>query len=463
MHIMSKKTIFIKIFILNFLLLSNIHAYWEKINRGLSNIYRKDEIEHIAISDLMVYNNILYATTTFNGVFISTTNGDNWVQKNNGIIGDIISFPKLAYNNYYLFVSVKKLYRTFVDTLTGNLKSDSIGYSGIYYSTDAGENWLATKRNGLTDSNHISAIAANDSMLIVGTDNKQGVYISKDNGESWVQKKNGLIAQTIYSIIIKDNIIFLGTSGGVYLSTDEGESWISKLSGTIYVVHLKGDTLIAGKWVSGFHLSTDKGDTWEQKNNGLKEKDVMAVASINDYIFIGIKPSMIFRDPEGGVHFSSDNGDTWNTRNKGFRQTGAAKLAIKDEYIFCAISFGSGDSTFGMYRAKIEDLLNATGVEYETLTQEHFYSTPAKPNPASEIVRAGIYWDASGYDVVYAEKGIYNILGNKVSDGNDLKVTNIQPYSAEIVWNCSGASSGLYFIVLNYKGQTRTIPVIVTK
>lgn len=458
-----KKKIFIhSVIILILLGLTHLQAYWVKINNGLTDTLPKIYWNDLDISDLLVYKNSIYVTTD-NGIYISTDYGDNWIKKNNGIKSDTMWEAKLAFNNKYFYVSIAKLYSYYLDPVTGKYKSDSTGYSGIYYSTDGGENWIATKRNGLVDSNHTSAIAANDSLLIVGTDNKQGVYISKDNGENWVQKKNGLIAQTIYSIIIKDNLIFLGSSGGVYLSTDEGESWIRKLSGTIYVIHLKGDTLMAGGWISGFHISTDNGDNWEQKNNGLREKDVMAIASINDYIFIGIKPSMLFQDPEGGVHFSSDNGDTWNTRNKGFRQTGASKLAIKDEYIFCAISYGSLDSTFGMYRAKLSELLNPTDVEYETLKEEHFYAAPAKPNPASDIVRAGIYWDAFVYDVENAEKGIYNILGNKISDGKDLQVTNIQPYSAEIVWNCSKASSGLYFIVLNYNGQTHTIPVLVTR
>ncbi len=109
------------------------------------------------------------------------------------------------------------------------------------------------------------------------------------------------------------------------------------------------------------------------------------------------------------------------------------------------------------------DILSSTPVEDEVVTLEHFYAAPAKPNPANDIVRAGIYWDASVYDVEYAEKGIYNILGNKISDGKDLQVKNTQPYSAEIVWNCSKASSGLYFIVLNYIGQIGTIPVVVSR
>ena len=451
------------LFILNFLVLNNLHAYWEKINNGLTNAKPNNELNYIVISDLMVYHNTLYASTNWNGVFTSTDNGNNWIKKNNGIKGERINFPKFTYNNNYLYVTVKKSYSTYLDTLTGQYKSDSSGISGIYYSSDGGENWFETKRNGLTDSNHTSVISANDSLLIVGTDNKQGVYISKDNGESWVQKNNGLKAQTIYSIIIKDNIIYLGSSGGVFLSSDYGENWISKLSTTVYKLYLKGDTLIAGQWVEGVSISTDNGENWEQKNNGLREKDVMAIASINDYIFIGIKPSSVFQDPEGGIHFSSNNGDNWNTRNNGFRQTGVSRIALKDDYIFCSIGYGNADSTFGMYRAKIKDLINPAGVEIRTLTEEHFYAEPAKPNPASDIVHAGIYWDDPFYNVEYAEKGIYNIMGNRVSGGKDLNVNNIQPYSAEIVWNCSQVSSGLYFIALYYNGKTKTVPVLVTR
>lgn len=147
------------------------------------------------------------------------------------------------------------------------------------------------------------------------------------------------------------------------MSSDGGENWVNKLSSNVNVLHSRGNTLIAGQLFSGVSFSTDNGDSWEQKNNGLREKDVKAVTSSNNYIFIGINPSMIFRDPEGGVHFSSDNGDTWNTRNKGFRQTGVSKIILKDDYIFCSIGYGMGDSTFGMYRAKIYDLINATSIE----------------------------------------------------------------------------------------------------
>lgn len=441
----------------------NVYSYWEKINNGLTN-NKGGYHTYITISDLLVYNNSIYASTTYDGIFISTDNGENWEKKNNGIIGDIIPITKLAYNNNYIFASVTKLYSTYRDTLTGEYKNDASGISGIYYSKDGGENWIATKRNGLTDSNYISAIAADDNILIVGTDNMQGVYISTDNGENWVQKKNGFHSyiNRIYSLIIKDNIIYAGTSGGVYVSTDYGENWVKKSSHFISQIHFKGDTLISCSWNVGVNISYDKGETWIPKNNGLREKTVTCVATVNDLIFIGISPTMVW-DPEGGVHYSSDGGDTWLTRNKGFRKTGISNIAIKDDYIFAAQTYGIADTNFGMYRAKIKDLLNATGVEYETLTEEHFYSAPPQPNPASELVRAGIYWDSQDYDIEDAEKGVYDILGNKISERRDLQVTNIQPYSAELIWNCSGASSGLYFIVLNYKGQTRTIPIIVTK
>ncbi len=439
----------------------DLYSYWEKINNGLTNT-RDGKNTYIFITDLLVYNNSIYATTSNDGIFISTDNGENWVKKNNGIQGENIPYTLLAYNNNYIFASVKKLYSIYRDTLTGEYKNDSSGISGIYYSKDGGENWISTKRNGLTDSNYISAIAADDNILIVGTDNMQGVYISTDNGENWVQKKNGFHSNIsrIYSLIIKDNIIFAGTSGGVYVSTDYGENWVKKSSHFISQIHFKGDTLISCSWNVGVNISYDKGETWIPKNNGLREKTVTCVATVNDLIFIGISPTMVW-DPEGGVHYSSDGGDTWLTRNKGFRKTGISKIAIKDDYIFAAQTFGIADTNFGMYRAKLNEII--TGVEFVSLREEHFYSAPPQPNPASELVRAGIYWDSQDYDIDNAEKGVYDILGNKVSESKDLQLTNIHPYSAEIIWNCSSASSGLYFIVLNYKGKMRTIPVIVTK
>ncbi|MCX7759291.1 MAG: hypothetical protein N2169_06775 [bacterium] len=460
---MIKKMFFLSILIQIFFAFYYLQSYWEKINNGLNNPNNISELEYIVISDIIVYNNSLYATTRYNGVFISTNNGDYWVKKNKGIKEDTIFMSQLAYNNKYLFLSFKKKYFTYLDKSTGKYISDSSGYSGIYYSSDGGENWNSVSRNGLVDSNHISALTASDNLLVVGTDNDQGIYISKDNGENWVQKK---IFQkgTVFSIVIKDSNIYVGSGAGLYISTDMGESWSLKLSKYIMAVHLKGDTLIAGaSYSAGVYISTDKGDNWEEKNNGLREKNVMGITSLNDYIFIAINPSTVFRDPEAGVHFSSNNGEMWHTRNKGFSQTGAGKLAIKDDYIFCVIKYGLLDSTFGVYRAKLSELLNPTEVEYEILMRENFYAAPARPNPANDIVKAGIYWDAKIFDVENAEKSIYDIMGNKVGDKKELQVTNIQPYSAEIVWICSKVSSGLYFIVLNYNGQTRTIPIVVSR
>ncbi len=90
----------------------------------------------------------------------------------------------------------------------------------------------------------------------------------------------------------------------------------------------------------------------------------------------------------------------------------------------------------------------------------HFYAARPYPLPAKNSVRSKVFWD-SDYRIENAWIRIYDILGQEVSTKDMIKVENIESYSAEVVWDCSQMNPGIYFIVLDYHGQTKTIPVVV--
>ncbi len=87
--------------------------------------------------------------------------------------------------------------------------------SGLFFSTDNGENWIE-RSNGLS-SKMINSLAVNSTnMLLAG--NYGGVYRSVDNGEYWSLRNDGLANYSISSLIFNSSdIAFAGTNGdGVF-------------------------------------------------------------------------------------------------------------------------------------------------------------------------------------------------------------------------------------------------------
>jgi len=115
--------------------------------------------------------------------------------------------------------------------------------------------------------------------------------------------------------------------------------------------------------------------------------------------------------------------------------------------------------TPGHYKITLD---RTSKVEEQTENNEiaHFYAARPYPLPAKNTVRSKVFWD-SDYRIENAWIRVYGILGQEVSTKDKIKVENIESYSAEVVWDCSQMNPGIYFIVLDYHGQTKTIPVVV--
>ncbi len=119
-----------------------------------------------------------------------------------------------------------------------------------------------------------------------------------------------------------------------------------------------------------------------------------------------------------------------------------------------------GGTSYGdIFQLKV---LETSSVEELTKisSRPHFYVADPVPTPAKNKARAKIYWDTE-FDVENASKQVYDILGSRIGNGSKIKVTNIQPHSAEVVWDCSSVSQGVYFIGIEYYNSLRTIPVVV--
>lgn len=195
------------------------------------------------------------------------------------------------------------------------------------------------------DGGHIVALAIdpdNTSIEYAGTWGS-GIYKSTDGGQNWVLMNNGLGNLYINFIAIDPvttTTIYLGTRlGGVYKSTNAGVSWNATGPGlnseaivyTIALDPLDPDTVYAGTrspgssppWGGGVYKTTNGGDSWQAQNSGLGEGWVYSIA------VHPTTPSIVYAATHSaGVYKSSNGGSSWTEANNGIDDLASRALVI---------------------------------------------------------------------------------------------------------------------------------------
>lgn len=259
------------------------------------------------ITALAVSGDTVWAGTSFTSIFLSTDYGKTWEKRTNGlpVNPDTSDYP------YYYSISSIVVSGNNVLASTSWIKNS---LSGIYLSSNGGENWERVGLEGIT----IDCLTSNGSNIFAGT-NGYGIYLSTDSGYSW--KQSGLANHGVSSITIQSDNIYAGTGNGVYVSKDEGKNWeqigvprvgISKLM-------FKGEDIYAGNGIdriidsisgSGIFVSTNYGNNWETR--GLKGVFISNLAVGNNILF-AIQSSAINNNWDIG-HLSTNNGVTWEPK-----------------------------------------------------------------------------------------------------------------------------------------------------
>ena len=105
-------------------------------------------------------------------------------------------------------------------------------FSGIYRSSDAGQNWVP-RSSGLTIAN-VRALAGTPGLLYAGTSG-EGVFRSRDRGLSWEAVNPGLTAMIITSLAsdpADPDTVYAGTrNGGIFKTTSAGDTWAAMSEG----------------------------------------------------------------------------------------------------------------------------------------------------------------------------------------------------------------------------------------
>jgi hypothetical protein len=251
----------------------------------------------------------IFAVTSNNGVFISTNNGQSWMERNTGLPGRTSSILLMG------------------DTLlVGTLDS------GVYLSKDNGLSWAAASM-GL-ENKTVTGFAKIDTLVFVATDGA-GVFVTKNLGLSWASLTLGLSDKSIKTIIAVDRTIFVGTNGhGIFRFSTGDSSWTETNTGltgiSLYVYDLLSiDTALFAATSSGIGKSIDKGASWIKMHSGF----ITALSG---------NKAMLFEGNDEGVINCFDNArQTWSQSPPCFADTKVTDLLFKDSTLFAA-SAGAG-------------------------------------------------------------------------------------------------------------------------
>jgi photosystem II stability/assembly factor-like uncharacterized protein len=272
----------------------------------------------VNISAITSVGPILYAATSYDGVYKSTDFGSNWTPANGGMGSK----------------DVRALTVTNTTTLIAGTH-----YVAMYRSTDLGQSWTKSV-TGFPAGASILCLLESDSSIYAGT--RDGVFRTDDNGDNWV-KMGGTNDTTMYSDIWAmcehDGVIYasmqLYFDATIYKSTDKGTTWIrcSKTglpAGLSFIKGLEGsgNNLVAGT-DEGIYYSPDGGDNWYPTN--IQNINVPNLAASGNYVYAAV--------PSGaGVYRSSDNGVNWTVSLQS--TVDYVEVAAIDNYAFAGAFFG---------------------------------------------------------------------------------------------------------------------------
>ncbi len=274
------------------------------------------------LTSIVKIENDLFVASYTRGVLKSIDNGITWTILK-GLPHSFPTFPWITSDGEKLFAR----------------SMDSQNYiSSVYMSNDRGETWesITSTING----NSIYSISLSDNDIYLGTD--KGVFVSKNQGNSWNEINNGIDRFPIFNVFISDSILFALTGSDLYRSNDDGSHWntVDNVHSPSYMISYKNNLYGCSNGL-GVIFSSDAGLTWKNINNGLFSEYALSLVSNETDLFVGV---------QGGVYELGEDGKTWEPATYGIPNSGGGPIysfVTKGDTIFAGTGRGVIYSTDG--------------------------------------------------------------------------------------------------------------------
>lgn len=282
-------------------------------------------------------------TGTSNGIYRSTSSGDDWNLSSTGIPSNDGTILSLAKNDNRLFAGTRE---------------------SVYYSDDNGVSWSLSESFGFS----VFGLEVLSNQIFTGTMGA-GVFKSTDNGASWTNANTGM-SDSIYSLLVNGNDLLAGTYGdGIYLSNDQGATWNQEFSQSnptiVRTLAATSTRIFAGisqlitptAQFNSLHRSSNNGQSWSMYNySGLPTPGNLPITALF------ASESTLLLASSGQIYLSSDDGINWFTLMGGFTATAPYGITCLEEtsnYIFCGVEAGGAGPVFRIPKNQVLTSVNS--------------------------------------------------------------------------------------------------------
>ncbi|MGA9294239.1 MAG: T9SS type A sorting domain-containing protein, partial [Ignavibacteriaceae bacterium] len=283
--------------------------------------WEKDSLKWI--NSLAIQDSIILAQPFFpassQSIYRSTNHGMSWTKVHSSPPSGILFSSAIAFSGTLVFSSV----------------NHSEGISYILLSSDGGLTWNDSSYLNCTSVNSIisSPKGSVNNFIFAGTDS--GIYKSSDAGNNWIPVNSGLNSSNVFSLAFKPGVsggvpvLYAGTGDGISKSTDYGESWrivgapsewtFASANSELYAVSSKEPYQPKyNNYHTVIYHSSDNGVNWDEKFSGyLYNKSHISSIDIMDYdgkpeLFASIDGYPInYTVPYSSIIMSRDSGKSW--------------------------------------------------------------------------------------------------------------------------------------------------------
>lgn len=308
-----------------------------------------DPATSFSITAMIIEDGILYAATSGDYIYRSTTLGASWTQVTSNFGSEYIN-ALTSQGTTILAATDDGLYRssnsgvTFTQAalpgssfnriyMSGNYAFAYSGLDGIYKSNDNGSTWtLFQPIGGLPYPDIFDFCLSGDKIFATAFDD---LIVSDTSAQNWTPVNYNQDIDFSFTIHKQGTTLFAGTNRGIFTSVNQGVTWTEMNNGIIPVateaLTMLNDTLFAGSNIYG--VSHYSGAGWEFSGLGLR--------NTFDIITHGTD---LYTASDFGIYKSSDSGNNWSLINSTPGNpfiTYCSRVDVSDSLIAGA-AFGNG-------------------------------------------------------------------------------------------------------------------------